>query len=55
VSRGGDWFPHVYGAVRGHHISSIWPLDTFDANGAPLAPDEVTIAPEPSSKPERAK
>ena len=55
VSRGGDWFPHVYGAVRHHHISSMWPLDTFDVNGAPLAPDEVTSAPEPSSKPERAK
>jgi uncharacterized protein (DUF952 family) len=50
-SRGGDFFPHVYAEVREHNISSIWPLDEFDADGAPLAPDDVTKSPEPSSKP----
>lgn len=53
VSRGGDHFPHVYAEVREYHISSIWPLDEFDADGAPLAPDDVTREPEPSSKPKR--
>ncbi len=51
VSRGGDHFPHVYGDVREYHISSIWPLDEFDADGAPLAPDVVLRSPEPLSKP----
>jgi uncharacterized protein (DUF952 family) len=50
-SRGGDYFPHVYATVREHNISSIWPLDEFDADGAPLAPDFVTSQPEPASKP----
>lgn len=54
VSRGGDYFPHVYAEVREYHISSTWPLDTFDADGAPLAPDFVTSQPEPESKPKRA-
>lgn len=53
VSRGGDYFPHVYGEVREHHISSIWPLDAFDENGAPLAPEFVVSQPEPASKPGR--
>ncbi len=52
-SRGGDYFPHVYAPVREYHISSIWPLDEFDADGVPLAPDSVTSNPEPSSKPSR--
>lgn len=52
-SRGGDHFPHVYADVREHHIRSIWPLDAADADGAPLAPEEVTRSPEPSSKPVR--
>jgi uncharacterized protein (DUF952 family) len=51
VSRGGDYFPHVYTEVREHHIRAMWPLDEFDADGAPLAPDDVTRSPEPSSKP----
>ena len=51
VSRGGDHFPHVYTDVREYHISSIWPLDEFDANGVPLAPDVVLKSPEPLSKP----
>lgn len=51
VSRGGDHFPHVYAEVRQHHIGALWPLDTFDASGAPVAPDDVTSQPEPSSKP----
>jgi uncharacterized protein (DUF952 family) len=50
-SRGGDYFPHVYTEVRQHHISSLWPLDTLDADGVPIAPDDVTRSPEPSSKP----
>jgi uncharacterized protein (DUF952 family) len=50
-SRGGDHFPHVYTDVREYHISSIWPLDEFDAGGAPLAPDVVIKSPEPLSKP----
>jgi uncharacterized protein (DUF952 family) len=50
-SRGGDFFPHVYAEVRQHHIASLWPLDTFDADGVPLAPDEVTRSAEPSAKP----
>lgn len=54
VSRGGDWFPHVYTDVRKFHVKAMWPLDEFDADGAPLAPDEVARAPEPSSKPVRA-
>lgn len=53
VSRGGDHFPHVYAEVRQHHIGAIWPLDMFDAEGAPLAPDDVTLQPEPSAKPVR--
>ena len=53
VSRGGDFFPHVYTEVREHHISSIWPLDEFDADGSPLAPEFVLRQPEPTSKPER--
>jgi len=53
-SRGGDFFPHVYAEVREYHISSIWPLDEFDADGVPLAPDVATSSPEPSSKPDRA-
>lgn len=53
VSRGGDHFPHVYADVREHHVRSIWPLDEFDADGAPLAPGEVTSSPEPASKPTR--
>ncbi len=52
-SRGGDFFPHVYAEVREFHISSIWPLDEFDADGAPLAPDEVVNSPEPDAKPGR--
>lgn len=52
-SRGGDYFPHVYGSVREYHISSIWPLDEFDADGAPLAPEFVLRQPEPDSKPDR--
>lgn len=51
VSRGGDHFPHVYGEVRKQHMGAIWPLDTFDNEGAPLAPDAVTRQPEPSTKP----
>ncbi|MDP3494871.1 MAG: DUF952 domain-containing protein [Hyphomonadaceae bacterium] len=51
-SRGGDYFPHVYTTVREYHISSIWPLDQFDANGVPIAPDSVTSQPEPASKPD---
>ena len=51
VSRGGDYFPHVYAEVREHHIRAMWPLDEFDADGAPLAPDDVTRSPEPTSKP----
>jgi uncharacterized protein (DUF952 family) len=54
TSRGGDYFPHVYAEVRAHHIAQLWQLDTFDANGAPLAPAEVTSQPEPSTKPKRA-
>jgi len=50
-SRGGDFFPHVYTEVREHHIRAIWPLDEFDADGVPLAPDVVTSSPEPSFKP----
>ena len=50
-SRGGDYFPHVYTSVREHHISAIWPLDEFDAEGAPLAPESVLRQPEPDSKP----
>lgn len=53
ISRGGDWFPHVYGEVREHHISSSWPLTEFDADGAPLAPPFVLEQDEPSSKPGR--
>jgi len=53
VSRGGDHFPHVYAPVREYNISSIWPLDEFDADGAPLAPEFVVRQPEPSSKPKR--
>ncbi len=53
VSRGGDYFPHVYTDVREHHIRAMWLLDEFDADGAPLAPDEVTRSPEPSTKPGR--
>lgn len=53
VSRGGDFFPHVYAEVREYHISSIWPLDEFDADGSPLAPEFVLRQPEPTSKPER--
>lgn len=52
VSRGGDFFPHVYAEVREYHISSIWPLDEFDADGSPLAPEFVLRQPEPTSKPE---
>ena len=52
-SRGGDYFPHVYAEVRQHHIASLWPLDTLDADGVALAPDEVTRTPEPSTKPDR--
>lgn len=53
-SRGGDFFPHVYAEVRDRHICSVWPLDEFDADGTPLAPDVVTSSPEPASKPGRA-
>lgn len=53
VSRGGDYFPHVYSEVREYHIGAIWPLDELDSNGAPIAPDEVTRHPEPTSKPVR--
>lgn len=52
-SRGGDFFPHVYTDVREYHVCAIWPLDEFDADGAPLAPDVVLKSPEPSSKPAR--
>lgn len=52
-SRGADFFPHVYAEVRHHHIASLWPLDTLDADGVPLAPDEVTRSPEPAVKPPR--
>lgn len=51
ASRGGDYFPHVYAEVRQHHISSLWPLDIVDAEGVPLAPDDVTGSAEPSAKP----
>lgn len=51
TSRGGDYFPHVYAEVRQHHISSLWPLDIVDAEGVPLAPDDVTRSTEPSAKP----
>jgi uncharacterized protein (DUF952 family) len=51
TSRGGDYFPHVYAEVRQHHIASLWPLDIVDADGVPLAPDDVTRSPEPSAKP----
>lgn len=54
-SRGGDFFPHVYTTVRDYHISSIWPLDEFDADGVPLAPDVVLRQPEPDSKPVHIK
>jgi len=54
-SRGGDHFPHVYATVHEHHIRSIWPLDEFNADGAPLAPDVVVQAPEPRSKPRADK
>ncbi len=54
-SRGGDYFPHVYATVRDHNISSMWPLDEFDADGAPLAPDFVLRQPEPASKPPASK
>ena len=50
-SRGGDYFPHVYATVREYNISSIWPLDEFDADGVPLAPEFVLRQPEPDSKP----
>jgi uncharacterized protein (DUF952 family) len=50
-SRGGDFFPHVYGEVRQHHVASLWPLDERGADGVPLAPDDVTRSPEPSTKP----
>lgn len=53
VSRGGDLFPHVYAPVREYHISSIWPLDEYDSDGAPLAPEFVLRQPEPPSKPKR--
>ncbi len=50
-SRGGDFFPHVYADVREYNISSIWPLDEFDGDGVPLAPDVVLKSLEPLSKP----
>ena len=51
ASRGGDYFPHVFAEVRQQHISSLWPLDIVDAEGVPLAPDDVTRSAEPSAKP----
>ena len=54
-SRGGDYFPHVYATVREHHISSIWPLDEFDADGVAIVPDVVLGAAEPASKPKAPK
>ena len=53
TSRGGDFFPHVYAQVSEHNISSIWPLDEFDADGVALVPDIVLKSPEPASKPGR--
>ena len=52
-SRGDDFFPHVYANIREHNISSIWPLDEFDADGVALVPDVVAQSPEPASKPGR--
>jgi uncharacterized protein (DUF952 family) len=43
-SRGGDLFPHVYGDVRAWQVRSLWLLEMGE-DGAPLAPDEVTLAP----------
>lgn len=51
ISRGGDWFPHVYARLSRRHIKQLWSLDTFNAEGAPSAPRDVTDAPEPASKP----
>lgn len=55
TSRGGDYFPHVYAEVQQHHISSLWPLDMFDEDGVPLAPDVVTRSAEPTAKPAHPK
>lgn len=55
ISRDGDYFPHVYTTVREHNITSIWPLDEFDADGVAIVPDVVLSAPEPASKPKAPK
>jgi uncharacterized protein (DUF952 family) len=44
VSRGGDFFPHVYGDVRAHQARERWLLE-MGQDGAPLAPDEVVHGP----------
>lgn len=50
-SRGGEYFPHVYTSVFRNHIRSIWRLEAFDQEGAPLAPEAVKESPEPPTKP----
>lgn len=54
ISRGGDAFPHVYGEIGKDHIVAVWAIDQADAAGCPIAPAEVTSAPEPAAKPVRA-
>jgi uncharacterized protein (DUF952 family) len=39
-SRGGDLFPHIYSELRAWQVKGLWLLE-MDADGAPLAPDEV--------------
>ncbi len=55
ISRDGDYFPHVCATVREHNITSIWPLDEFDADGVAIVPDVVRRAAEPASKPKAPK
>ncbi|RYZ15116.1 MAG: DUF952 domain-containing protein [Alphaproteobacteria bacterium] len=55
ISRDGDYFPHVYATVREHNITSIWPLDEFDADGVAIVPDVVIRTAEPASKPKAPK
>lgn len=52
-SRGGDFFPHVYGRLGREQIARIWRLTETTSEGAPLAPAEVAALPEPAEKPPR--
>jgi len=53
-SRGGDLFPHVYGAVHAGQARSLWLLE-MGPEGAPIPPDEVERSREGAEAPAPVK